>query len=200
LDRNKFSRATIPKPFGVANWVTAARAFYAVSLVGYALAALVSGAAPSAALRWFWVALALGALALDGVDGRLARQLGQTSAFGARFDMETDAVMVLGLSLLAWLCGQVGAWVLAGGLMRYIFVLGGWAWPALAAPLPRRLRRQAACVAQMAVLILAAAPAIAPTVAAPLCFAALAGLSYSFAVDVASLLASRGEEKKEAVI
>ena len=45
-----------------------------------------------------------------------------TSAFGARFDMETDAATVFGLSLLVWLCDQAGPWVLAIGLMRYIFV------------------------------------------------------------------------------
>jgi phosphatidylglycerophosphate synthase len=200
LNRNKFSRATIPRPFGAANWVTAARAIYAALLLAYALAALWGDAAPAAALRWFWVIGALGALALDGVDGLLARRLGQASAFGARFDMETDAATLLGLSLLVWLCGQAGSWVLASGLMRYIFVLGSWAWPALAAPLPARKRRQAICVVQTAVLILALAPPISPAVAALLCLAALVLLGYSFAVDVAWLLASRAAEKKEAMV
>jgi phosphatidylglycerophosphate synthase len=200
LNRNNFSRATIPRPFGAANWVTAARALYAACLLGYALTAFWRDAAPGASLRWFWVIGALGALALDGVDGRLARQFGQESAFGARFDMETDAATLLGLSLLVWLCGQAGPWVLASGLVRYIFVLAGWARPGLAAPLPPRKRRQAACVVQVAVLILAAAPPISPMVAAPLCLVALAGLSYSFAVDIAWLLTSQRDEEKEAVV
>lgn len=199
MDRNKFSRAAIPKPFGIANWVTAARAVYAAVLLGYALAALWINATPSVALRWFWVVGALGALALDGLDGRLARRLGQVSAFGARFDLETDAATLLGLSVLVWLCGQAGAWVLASGFMRYIFVVGCWAWPALAAPLPPKKRRQAVCVAQIAVLILAVAPPIVLEVAAPLCLVALALLGYSFAADIVWLLASRAE-KKEAVI
>lgn len=200
MDRNNFPRVAIPKPFGAANWLTAARAFYSATLLGYGLTALWTGMAPSTSLRWFWVVGALGALALDGLDGRLARRLGQVSAFGARFDMETDAATLLGLSLLVWLCGQAGAWVLASGLMRYIFVLGCWAWPVLAAPLPSKKRRQAVCVAQIAALIVAAAPPIVPAVAAPLCFIALALLGYSFAVDIAWLMASRVEEKKEAVI
>jgi phosphatidylglycerophosphate synthase len=200
LSRNKFSRATIPQPFGVANWVTAARAVYAACLLGYGSWALLVADLPGLTMRWFWVVGALGALALDGVDGRLARRLGQASAFGARFDMETDAATVLALSLLVWLCGQAGPWVLAIGLMRYIFVGVGRVWPALAAPLPPKKRRQAICVAQMAALILALVPSVPSEWASPLCLAAVAALAYSFAVDVAWLLGGRADEKKEAVV
>jgi phosphatidylglycerophosphate synthase len=200
LSRNNFSRATIPQPFGVANWVTAARAIYAVCLLGCSLWGLALDYAPSPTIRWFWVVGALGAMALDGVDGLLARRLGQASAFGARFDMETDAATVLGLSLMAWLCDQAGAWVLAIGLMRYIFVAGSWMWPALAGPLPPKRRRQAICVVQVAVLILAVVPSVSPDVATPLCLGALTLLVYSFAVDIAWLVTSRAGKKKEAVV
>lgn len=200
MSRNNFSRATIPQPFGAANWVTAARAVYALCLIGYCVWALAVDHLPGPTLRWYWVVGALGALALDGVDGLLARRLGQTSAFGARFDLETDAATMLGLSLLVWLCDQAGSWVLAIGLMRYIFVTGSWVWPALAAPLPPRKRRQAVCVAQMAALILAIVPGMPSEVASPLCFVALAALVYSFAVDVAWLVANRADEKEEAVV
>ena len=200
MSRNNFSRATIPQPFGAANWVTAARAAYAVCLLGYGIWALAVVHSPTATLRWFWVVGALGALALDGVDGRLARRLGQVSAFGARFDMEADAATLLGLTLLVWLCDQAGPWVLAIGLMRYIFVGASWVWPALAAPLPPKKRRQAICVVQMASLILAIVPGMPPELASPLCLAAFAALVYSFAADVAWLVASRGDENKEAVV
>ena len=200
MSRNNFSRATIPQPFGAANWVTAARAAYAACLLGYLLWAFALTHAPSPTLRWFWVVGALGALALDGVDGPLERRLGQESAFGARFDMETDAATVLALSLLVWRCDQAGSWVLAIGLMRYIFVAGSWVWPALAAPLPPRKRRQTVCVVQMAALILAIVPGMPPEWAAPLCLAALAALVYSFGVDVAWLMASRAEKEEEAVV
>ena len=46
--------------------------------------------------------VAVFALTLDGVDGWLARLRRTESRFGARFDMETDALLVLVLSLLAW--------------------------------------------------------------------------------------------------
>src|SRR5688572_9648329 len=44
------------------------------------------------------VGLALGALsilALDAIDGWLARRLGEASEFGARYDLEADALLVL---------------------------------------------------------------------------------------------------------
>ncbi len=177
-----------------------ARAIFAAAVLAYALAALAMGAAPDASLRWFWVVAALAALALDGVDGKLARRLAQATAFGARFDMETDAATMLGLAALVWAAGQTGPWVLVSGLMRYIFILGSWMWPVLAAPLPPRKRRQTVCVIQIASLVVALAPPVSPAIAASLCLAALAVLSYSFAVDVAWLILSRASDKKEAVV
>jgi len=205
LNTNKFSRAAIPRPFGAANWVTGTRAIFAAGLLGYVLLALAQDLPPTPPLRWFWAAGALAALALDGIDGMLARRLGAASRFGARFDLETDAATLLGLSLLVWSSGQAGPWVLASGAMRYIFVAASWAWPALAAPLPASKRRQAICATQIVVLILAAVPPIPPPVAAALCFVALALLSYSFAADVAWLVVRRvGEgnedDRKEAAI
>ena len=59
------------------------------------------------------MALATVALVLDGVDGRVARRTGTVSAFGARFDMEVDAFLILVLSVCV--AAQVGWWVLAIG-------------------------------------------------------------------------------------
>ena len=47
------------------------------------------------------LALVVVALALDWVDGQVARRTGTCSAFGARFDMETDAFLILVLSAYA---------------------------------------------------------------------------------------------------
>ena len=62
--------------------------------------------------------------------------------FGARFDLEIDAWLILVLALLVWQSGRVGPWVLAIGLMRYVFVLASWYLPALRGPLPPSRRRQ----------------------------------------------------------
>lgn len=138
--------------------------------------------------RWWVVALAGVALALDGVDGWLARRTGSGSAFGARFDMETDAALILLLSILVWQEGQAPAWVVLAGAMRYLFVAAGLAFPRLRGELPPSLRRKVVCVVQGVILVAALAPVIPPALATAGVAAALAMLSWSFAVDIAWLL------------
>jgi phosphatidylglycerophosphate synthase len=100
------------------------------------------GSPPSVVLAWSIVVLALIALVLDGVDGRVARRRGEASAFGARFDMETDALLILVLAALAWSLGKAGAWILLAGALRYLFVAAGFVLPWLRAELPPSRRRQ----------------------------------------------------------
>jgi phosphatidylglycerophosphate synthase len=172
-------RIAHPHPaFGAANRVTLARAAGVGLLAGLAFE-------PQDELRaWTAVALATTAAVLDGVDGRLARRSGLASRFGARFDMETDALMILVLAAIAWAWGRAGAWVLLAGLMRYGFVLAGAIWPWRAGELPPSRRRQAVCVVQVAGLILALVPWLSPSQAAAVAAVSLAALCYSFAVDV----------------
>ena len=66
------------------------------------------------------VALAAVALALDFVDGQVARRTGTTSRLGARFDGEVDAFLILVLSV--YVAPSAGAWVLAIGAARYAFL------------------------------------------------------------------------------
>jgi phosphatidylglycerophosphate synthase len=197
LDRNNFSRA-VPRPFGAANWITLIRAAIAVTLLGVGMGKVWLGLAIDAELRWLMVAGALLALGLDGVDGFLARRLGQASAFGARFDLETDALTMVALALLVWALGQAGPWVLLSGLMRYIFIVGGWLWPALAMPLPPRKRRQTLCVMQMMALILALAPPVTPLWGGMICLAGLILLGYSFGADLIWLAGQARMEGKAA--
>jgi phosphatidylglycerophosphate synthase len=63
------------------------------------------------------------ALMLDGVDGFLARRHGLASEFGAAFDTETDAGLVMILGLAVWERQGVGAWVLLPGVLHYAYVL-----------------------------------------------------------------------------
>ena len=46
------------------------------------------------------------ALLLDAVDGGVARRTGTVSGFGARFDMEVDAFLILVLS--GYVAGRLG--------------------------------------------------------------------------------------------
>src|SRR5258705_25472 len=105
---------------GPANRVTVLRV-----LLLALLAALIGEPATT---RTAWAAVVGGTViaVLDGVDGAMARRSGMSSEFGARFDMETDALLIMVLSVLVWQQGKAGAWVWLCGLMRYLFVAGGW--------------------------------------------------------------------------
>jgi phosphatidylglycerophosphate synthase len=167
--------------FGAANAVTLARAVLVLLLI----ASL--GVAATTAVGWLLVALSLVAAALDGVDGALARSRGEHSEFGARFDMETDALLILALAALAWQHGKAGIWILAAGLLRYLFVAASYVLPWMAGALPPSRRRQAVCVVQVATLIGALLPFVVPPWSVALALAGLVALIWSFGVDVAWL-------------
>ena len=166
-------------PFGLANQVTLLRAGL-VCLVGGAL--LASGQAPI--MSWSLAGLVAVALALDAVDGWLARRLRLVSAFGARFDVEIDALLLLILALLVWQADRVGAWVLAIGLLRYGFVLAGRLLPWLRAALPPSRRRKAVCAQQGVTLLLCLLPPVASWLASAVAATALICLVLSFVADV----------------
>ena len=169
--------------FGEANQVTLLRTGL-VCLIGSAL--LSSG--QDQPIGWHLAGLIALALALDGVDGFLARRLNLTSDFGARFDMEIDALLLLILSLLVWQTGQAGIWVLAIGLMRYGFVAASWIRPQLAAPLAPSLRRKTVCALQGIALLACLLPPLGQTGSSVIALAALVALVFSFGLDIKTLL------------
>lgn len=173
--------------FGAANRITLARLALAgllVALLGEPQWAAAWAAPGPVPLTWAVLALATLTAGLDAVDGALARRHGLASAFGARFDMETDAAYTLVLCALVWQAGQAGAWLLAAGLLRYVFVAAAWRWCWLAAPLPFSRRRQAVCVVQISSLVVCLAPVMPAAWATALAAASLALLCLSFAIDV----------------
>ena len=174
----------LDRPFGWANTVTLGRAVLTSALAGQAAALLLGTAEPDLGL---WAAaIAVAALATDGIDGWIARSTGSSTDFGARFDMEIDALLIMILALMVWGLGIAGAWILAAGLLRYAFVAAGAVWASLAAPLPPSLRRKAICVVQSVslVVMLVAGPELGPAIGSM----ALVALVASFAVDVAWLI------------
>jgi phosphatidylglycerophosphate synthase len=165
---------------GLANRVTFLRAALVMPV---AAMALLPAHLDAGAIYWL-LGLATIALALDGLDGAVARRTGRVTSFGARFDMELDAFLILVLALLVWQTGQAGIWVLLVGLMRYLFVAAGWRWTWLQGELLPSRRRQTVCVVQSVALLVALAPMVAPGLASTIAFGALILLSYSFIVDV----------------
>lgn len=174
-----------PQPhFGWANTVTLARVALVAVLAAMALE-------PRVPLGTALFAIACVAAALDAVDGPIARAGGRTSAFGARFDMEADALLILVLAVLAWRGERAGAWVVASGALRYGFVAAAHAWPWLGAPLPPSERRRAVCAVQVVVLLACVAPGVVPPVSTLLAAVGLLALLASFAIDVAWLARHR---------
>ncbi len=165
---------------GLANRVTFLRAALVMPVAAMALLP----AHLDAGVTYWLLGLAAIALALDGLDGAVARCTGRITAFGARFDMELDALLILILALLVWQTGQAGFWVLLVGLMRYLFVAAGWLWTWLQRELPPSRRRQTVCVVQSVALLVALAPVVSPGLASAIALAALLLLTYSFTVDM----------------
>lgn len=164
------------REFGLANQLTLARAV----LVALLLAMIGEPLAPAVPA----FTLAVIAATLDAIDGRIARAHGVTSAYGARFDMETDALLILALSVLVWSRGTVGAWVLLSGAMRYLFVLAVALVPRLGQPLGPSRRRRTIAVVQVVALLIAFAPFMPATLAQAAAAIGLAALLVSFGIDV----------------
>lgn len=99
--------------FGVANAITLVR-LIVVAALGLAFTRLPRPAFVAAVLLVF---------VLDLADGGVARARGEGSDFGAAFDMETDALAIMMLSLLLWQHRLVAAWVLVAGLWRYVYAI-----------------------------------------------------------------------------
>jgi phosphatidylglycerophosphate synthase len=160
-----------------ADRVTLARA----TLIGGVVALTAdsfTGRTPVAVL----VTLTIVALALDGVDGQVARRTGMVTELGARFDMEIDSSLLLALSV--YVAVTFGAWVLVIGLMRYAFVVGIWTLPWMRATLPPRYWRKVVAATQGVVLVAATAGVLPRPVTFTALVASLALLVESFSRDV----------------
>lgn len=96
---------------GPANVITLARLGLVVAV------AATPGAGPAEALA------AAGGLALDGLDGVVARRRREASEFGAKLDMETDALFIAVLCAKLAVVGRLGAWILVPGLLRYAYAV-----------------------------------------------------------------------------
>ena len=170
-----------------ADWVTLARA-----AVAFGVAALVVDSfgepVPVATL----VPLAALALALDAVDGWVARRT-RTGKLGARFDGEVDAFLILVLSV--YVARSAGAWVLAIGTARYAFLAAGWPLRWMRAPLPPRFWRKIVAATQGIVLTVAAAGVLPAAVTTAALVVALVLLFESFGRDVLWLWRNRVESK-----
>ncbi|EPX77083.1 CDP-alcohol phosphatidyltransferase family protein [Litoreibacter arenae] len=165
---------------GFCNVVTLIRA----AMISVLCAAIIEPASES----WWVFLIALAAFALDGLDGWLARRSGLSSAFGARFDMEIDALLGAVLALILLAGGRVGPEILILGFARYAFVAASILLPKLRRTLPENFRRKAICVIQIAALIVLLCPLTPPWLMYPVLLGASLLLLWSFAADTWFLL------------
>ena len=186
--------------FGPANTVTATRSMLVGLVTALTVAALEDAAGPvrpeapldapasagAVGATVLFVTLVACALALDGVDGYVARRTASESDLGARFDMEVDAFLLL--VLCVYDVRYVGWWVLAIGLMRYAFVVAGALLPWMRHTLPPRYwRKVVTAVCGVALTVVAAQVLPAPANVA-VALAALLLMLESFGRDVAWLV------------
>ena len=162
---------------GPADWVTLARA----TLVAV-VAALVADSFAEPVPVTLLVLLAAVALALDAVDGWVARRTWTTATLGARFDGEVDAFLILVLSV--YVARSAGAWVLAIGAARYVFLAAGWPLSWMRAQLPPRFWRKTVAAAEGILLTIAASNLLPRAATQAALIVALALLTESFGRDV----------------
>lgn len=99
--------------------------------------------------------VALSNVVLDAVDGWLARHTGQSSEFGAHYDIEADALLVLTLTVLLFSRGVAGSWVIIAGLWRYLYVLAPVCLPTQVGQAPRSRHGRVVYVLMMVCFMLA---------------------------------------------
>src|SRR3954469_15760420 len=171
---------------GPADQVTLTRAWLAC-----AVAALVADGFVHETSVSTLVALSTAGLVLDAVDGWVARRTDTSSRFGARFDGEVDAFLILVLSV--FVARSFGGWVLAIGAARYVFGLAGWVWPWMREQLPPRYWRKVVAATQGIVLTVVAAGVVPRGGAYAVLAVASALLAESFGRDVMWLWRRRPE-------
>ena len=160
-----------------ADWVTLTR-----TLVIAGVAGLVADSFGRPVSITALVTLSSVALALDAVDGQVARRTGTATPLGARIDGEVDAFLILLLSIAV--SRDYGGWVLVIGAARYALLLAGWLVPWLAAPLPPRYWRKVVAAVQGIVLTVAASGVVGRRTGMIAVAAALLLLAESFGRDV----------------
>ncbi len=162
---------------GPADWVTLVRAMLAVGV-----AALVADSFAQPVPVTMLVSLTALALALDAVDGWVARRTQTTATLGAHFDAEVDAFLILILSV--YVARSAGGWVLAIGAARYAFLAAGWPLPWMREPLPPRYWRKVVAATQGIVLTIAVADVLPQALTRAALVVALVLLAESFGRDV----------------
>ncbi len=161
-----------------ADWVTLTRALLIAGVAG-----LVADSFGRPVSVTALVTLSAVALALDAVDGQVARRTGTANPLGARSRRRGRRLPHPCCSALPCRRSTAG-WVLVIGAARYALLLAGWLIPWLAAPLPPRYWRKVVAAVQGIVLTVAISGQLSRLAGMIAVAAALLLLAESFGRDV----------------
>ena len=169
LGYREWARLTVLQPYGG----------YANQLTTLRLGLLLIAAALMSELPdlWLWLLLAAN-VAVDVVDGYVARRTQQVSPFGAVFDREVDAVFVLVAYLYFFVVEGLPAWVLIPGLLPYVYRLSTLARRSKPAPEHRERLAPFLAGANFVVLLIAVGAPPELQLRVVLLSAALVGVSF----------------------
>lgn len=159
---------------------------YANQLTVLRLGLLLTAAALMSELpsRWLWLLLAAN-VAVDVLDGYVARRTNQASPFGAVLDREVDAVFVLVVYLYLHVVAGLAAWVLIPGLLPYLYRLSTLA--RRDRPAPEQREKLAPFLAGANFVVLLVAVAAAPELQLRLVLLSMALVGVSFFVSFMNL-------------
>jgi CDP-alcohol phosphatidyltransferase len=180
--------------FGAVRLTRADRVTLARAALVAVVAALVADSFVESVSVAILVSVAAVALALDAVDGWVARRT-VTGSVGAQLDGEVDAFLILVLSV--YVARSTVPWVLLIGAARYAFAAGEWALTWMREQLPPRYWRKFVAATQGIVLTVATANVLPWAVTRVLLAGALILLAESFGRDVRWLRIRRAATREQ---
>lgn len=187
LDQNRRESAgLLLDSLGVATAATLTRGLLTAAVAGFIVLP-----EPTGQTAWLPAGLYVVAVALDWIDGRLARQYGDTTMLGAKLDLEFDGLSLLVAGLLGTVYGTLPVWYLAVGLARPAFVLGKWLHRrrgGSVGPVPTSAIRRPLTGLQMLVCSVALVPIVPSSVSIGLATVAMIPFVCVFARDFHSVI------------
>lgn len=182
LDRNRCRAAgLLLDSLGIATAATLARGLATAAVAGFVVVPEPMGRA-----AWVPAGLYAAAVALDWIDGGLARRYGTTTVLGTKLDLEFDGLCLLVAGLLGNAYGVLPPWYLAVGLARPAFVVGRWLHRRRGGDvgtIPESAVRRQLTGAQMGVCALALLPVVGPPASTALATVAMVPFLGVFARD-----------------
>jgi CDP-diacylglycerol--glycerol-3-phosphate 3-phosphatidyltransferase len=159
-DNYRIGESQLLPGLGAANHATLLRGLLLAALTGFLLSPR-----PNGLLAWLPGLLYTLAVAMDNLDGLLARRTGRLTRLGEKLDLSFDGLGVLVAALLAVRYGQLPLWYLSVALARYAYLAFLWALQRLGRPtcaLPPSASRRGFAGLQMGFLAVMLWPIFTP--------------------------------------